>query len=102
MAKLDGNLEKRVLDVEKQLERRATNLEQWGDDIAEAINEVKDRVTTLEHGCAARPWAGYKYLAGLRRTASTRWWTFLLATETGSAVPQTQFIDRVVVLPGVL
>ena len=27
---------------------------------------------------------------------------FLLATETGSAVPQTQFIDRVVVLPCVL
>ena len=45
---------------------------------------------------------GYKYPAGLRRTASPHWWTFLLAIETGSAVPQTQFIDRAVVLQGVL
>ena len=27
-------------------------------------------------------------------------WTFLLAIETGSAVPQTQFIGRAVDLPG--
>ena len=50
-AKLYDKLEKRVLDVEKRLERRATNLEQWSEDTAEAINEVKDRVTTLERYC---------------------------------------------------
>ena len=56
MAKLDDKLEKRVLDVEKQLESRATILEQWGDDIGEVINEVKGRVATLEHGIVgARP-----------------------------------------------
>ena len=51
VAELGKKLEKRVLDVENQWERRATNLEQLGDCIAEAINEVKHRVTTLERYC---------------------------------------------------
>ena len=46
-----------------------------------------------------QPRAVSKYWAGLGRTASSHWWTFLLATETGFAVPQTQCIDGVVVLP---
>ena len=62
ISKLDDELEG-VLDVEKQLERRATNFEQWGDDIAETINEGKDRVTILERYCwrwvRRRPGAGY-------------------------------------------
>ena len=112
VAELGGHfekLEKRAPDVfgkSERLEREAApvrNLEQWGDDIAEATNEVKDRVTTLERFCwrrvRRRLGAGYKYPAGLRRTASSHWRTFLLATETGFAVSQTQFIDRVVVLP---
>ena len=122
VAELAEKLLKRVRVVEKQLERQAvrghaelsvlqghdsrfTNLEQRGDDTAEAINDAKDRVTTLEQYCrrwVRRQGARYKYPAGMRRTASSHWRRFLLATETGVAVPQTQFIDRVVVLPVVL
>ena len=46
---------------------RFTNLEQWSDDIAEAINDVKDRVTILEQYCwwwvGRRPKAGYSGVA---------------------------------------
>ena len=38
----------------------------------------------------------HKYWVGVRRTASSHWWSFLLATETFFSPPQTQFIDRVV------
>ena len=56
MAILDHQVEERVLDVEKQLERRATNLEgrvdnleRWGDGVAGNLNTVQDRVENLEH-----------------------------------------------------
>ena len=112
VAELRKKLESRVTNLEQwnhdvvesvnagvdAVEGRFVNLERWSDDIAEDLNAVHDRVENLEH----RWGAGCRYPAELRRTASPHWWTFLLATETGSAVPQTQFIDRVVVLPGVL
>ena len=56
LAELDDQLEKRVLDVETQWERRATNLEgrvdnleRWRDGIAGNLNAVQDRADNLEH-----------------------------------------------------
>ena len=71
VVELSEKLEKRVRDVEtlgRQAVRghaelsvlqvalsrhgsRFTNLEQWSNDIAEAINEVKGRVSTLKRHC---------------------------------------------------
>ena len=42
-------LQKRSRDAETQLESRVTNLEQWGEGIAESLNAFQDRVENLEH-----------------------------------------------------
>ena len=49
MSNLSKTLLTSVRDVEKQLERRVTKLEQWCEDIAVRLIAAKDRVENLEH-----------------------------------------------------
>ena len=38
-----------VAELPKKFESRVTNLEQWGDTVAESLNAVQDRAEILEH-----------------------------------------------------
>ena len=90
-----GTLElERQASVVDKLESRVEEMEQ----LKVQLGQLTDSVQYC--WCAGAPPAG----GGIQTPgrASTHWKTFLLATETVSAVPQTQFIDRVVVLPVVL
>ena len=50
MADLDKKMYESLQDMELQLTRRVTNLEQWGDDMAMSLSAVKDRVEYLGRG----------------------------------------------------
>ena len=50
VAEFGEKLQKRLWDMDKQLERRVTNLEQWSEDTGVSLNAAaKDHVENLEH-----------------------------------------------------